>query len=168
MSIYNTTRDLIILREMIDNGDIPEEAIIDTLEAVLSEWDAKADDVISEIKNIRSERDAIMLEISNLMARVKAKEKYIDYLEDAITKAMAVTERDKYESARHRVTFRTSEAVIITDEQGFIEFAKNKCPEAIKVSQDTAIDKSVVKKLLKSGDTVPGAALEKRKNIQIK
>ena len=167
MSLYEVTTNYARLIEAIELGDIPEEAIADTLEAVNGEWSERADAVLSAIKNYRAECEAIRSEEKALAERRKRKEKVIERLEGYFTESIKKIGRSTYESPKHLVRFTTSSAVVVTDMAALVEYAAENAPDAVKVKTETTADKDVIKRLLKAGD-VPGAVLEVRTNIQIK
>lgn len=167
MSLYEVTLNYARLIEAIEMGEIPEEAIADTLEALNGEWEERADAVLSAIKNYRAECEAIRAEEKALAERRKRKERTIERLEAYLTDSIKQVGRNGYESARHCVRFTTSAAVVVTDMAALIRYAEEHEVDAIRVKSEVVADKDVIKKLLKAGD-VPGAELEIRTNIQIK
>ena len=167
MSLYEITGDYIRLIDAIEAGEIPEEAIADTLEAVNGAWDERADAVLSAVKNYRAECEAIRNEEKALAERRKRKEKVIERLEGYFTDSLYRVGRTNYESARHNVRFTTSSAVVVKDIDALIKYAKKNAPDAIVKKVEVSANKDVLKKLLKAGD-VPGVELEIRSNFQIK
>ena len=167
MSLYSITADLARLIEAIESGDIPEEAIADTLEAVNYEWEERVDAVISAIKNYRAECAAIRAEEIALAERRKRKERTVERLTSYLDESIKAIGKSGFESARHVVKFTTSHAVIIDDIDEVIRYAKEFAPGAIREVTEISANKDELKKLLKDGD-VPGARIEIRSNIQIK
>ena len=167
MSLYEVTLNYARLIEAIEMGEIPEEAIADTLEALNGEWEERADAVLSAIKNYRAECEAIRAEEKALADRRKRKERTIERLEAYLTDSIKQVGRTGYESARHCVRFTTSAAVVVTDMAALIRYAEEHEVGAVRVKSEVVADKDVIKQLLKAGD-VPGAELEIRTNIQIK
>ena len=166
MSLYEVTLNYARLIEAIEMGEIPEEAIADTLEALNGDWEERADAVLSAIKNYRAECDAIRTEEKALADRRKRKERTIERLEAYLTDSIMQVGRTGYESARHCVRFTTSAAVVVTDMAALIRYAEENEVGAVRVKSEVVADKDVIKQLLKAGD-VPGAELEIRTNIQI-
>ncbi len=169
MSIYSITQELVSLVEMIEAGEIPEEAIDDTLESVTKEWEAKADDLFALIKNLRAECEMIRIEERELAKRRRVKENFEKRLSLALARAMQAVGRSKYESPRHRVTFRQSKAVEVLDAEKFISYARRHAKGAFTVEKVVTLNKDEIKKLLEDeSKRVPGVRLEVRQNIQIK
>lgn len=70
-----------------------------------------------------------------------------------------ILDGDKWEYKGHKVSYRASESLKITDESLIPDkFMKQAAPTP---------DKKAITKAIKSGEQVPGAVLEKKQNIQI-
>ena len=169
MSLYTITQELVSLVEQIEAGEIPEEAIDDTLEAVTLEWEAKADDLFALIKNLRAEAEAIREEEKALAARRRAKENFEKRLSLALARAMQAVGRTKYESPRHRVTFRQSKALEVLDMDKFVAYARRHAKDTFTVEKVVTLNKDAIKRLLEDDSKrVPGVRIDVRQNIQIK
>jgi hypothetical protein len=164
MKLYEIADEYRSLLEMIESGEIPEEAIADTLEAVGGELDTKLDGVIGYIKELNAEAVAIKAEADKLAARAKAKTRKAEGLALYITKVLEGLGRASFENEHHKISFIRSTAVRITDEAAFIEWARENAPEAIKIAESAK--KSVIGDLIKSRE-IPFCEMEERKNIQI-
>jgi hypothetical protein len=165
MKLYALANDYIALMQAIDNDELPEECIADTLEAITSEIEIKADNIACMLKNIEAEVKAIKEEEANLATRRKTKEKAYDCLKEYLSATLQSLSIDKVETARNKITFRKSESVEIDDT--FIEWAQKNREDLLKYSAPTA-DKTEIKKLLKDGAELQGAQLISKSNIQIK
>lgn len=167
MSLYTITKEYQRLMDAIECGEIPEEAIADTLEAVSGEWEERAEAVLAAIKNLRAEANNIKAEEEALAERRKAKEATAKRLTEYLSAALRATGKTKYESARHSVSFRSSTSIRITDEEAFIKYALDEHHECVKIKTDYSPDKTVIKELLKTVE-LPYVELEVKQNIQIK
>ena len=165
MQLYEISARYVQLLNAIENGDIVEEAIADTLAAVEGELIEKIDNVACYIKKLRGEAELIKAEEKALEARRKAKENKAERLTEYLASAMQGIEGRKLETARNRISFSRSYGVRITDEGAFIEWAATDAPDAIKTTVKPVL--SVVKELCKTTN-VPYAVVEERHNIQIK
>jgi hypothetical protein len=165
MKLYALANDYIALMQAIDNDELPEECIADTLEAITGEIEIKADNIACMLKNIEAEVKAIKEEEANLATRRKTKEKAYDRLKEYLSATLQSLSIDKVETARNKITFRKSESVEIDDT--FIEWAQENREDLLKYSAPTA-DKTEIKKLLKGGAELQGAQLISKSNIQIK
>lgn len=113
------------------------------------------------IKNLTAEADAIREEEKTLAARRQAKEKIVERLKNAVAASMTLQDEAKFETAKVAFSFRKSEVVEITD--------IDKLPaKYVTVKTTTAPDKTAIKAALKSGETIEGASLISKQNLQVK
>ena len=166
MKLYELTNDYIAFLEAIDNDEIPEEAIADTLEAITAEIEVKADNIACLLKNLDAEIIAIKAEEQRLAERRKAKEKSHERIKQYLSETLQRAGLDKIETARNRITFRKSESVEV-DEDAFIKWAEFNRDDLLTYSAPK-INKAEVKKALKDGIEIVGAELRIKNNIQIK
>jgi hypothetical protein len=165
MKLYEIANDYLALMQAIDDEEIPEEAIADTLEAITGEIEVKADNVACLLKNIDADVKAIKEEEKRLAERRKAKEKAHERLKQYLSDVLQRTGINKVETARNSISFRKSESVEV--DESFIAWAVEYRDDLIKFGEPTA-DKTAIKKALKDGAKIVGAQLVVNQNIQIK
>ena len=166
MKLYEIANDYLALMQAIDNEEIPEEAIADTLEAIKGEIEVKADNIACLLKNVEADITAIKTEESRLAERRKAKERAHERLKQYLSDTLQNLNIDKVETARNNISFRKSESVEL-DEETFIAWASDNRDDLLTYSAPKA-NKTEIKKALKGGAEIVGAQLISKKNIQIK
>lgn len=166
-SLYTLTEQMQQFIEMVDNGEIPEEAIADTLEALEGEITAKIDDIAVAVKNMQAFCAALKAEEDTLKKRRQKKERELERLTQYLTYALNTHGMDKHESARCKVSFRTSTGVRVSDTAAFLEWAKKNAPELINTKVTEAPALTTIAEALERMD-VPFCEIETRKNVQIK
>lgn len=166
MKLYELTNDYLALLEAIDNGEIPEEAIADTLESITTCIEEKADSIACALKNLDAECSAIKAEETRLAERRKAKERAYERIKQYLSETLQRAGLDKIETARNKITFRKSESVEL-DEEAFIKWAEVNRDDLLTYSAPK-INKTEVKRALKDGIEIVGAELRINQNIQIK
>lgn len=166
MTLYEMTSEMLELLAMIEAGEIPEEAIADTLEAVEADWSERADAVISAIKNLSAEAEAISAEVQRLEKRAAAKEKAVARLKEYLSTSMQALKLPKFENAKHLVSFRRSTRTVISDEAALIEWARSNAPEVIMTGPER-IRISEISKLMADRE-IPFISRVNSANIQIK
>lgn len=165
MKLYEIANDYLALMQAIDDEEIPEEAIADTLEAITGEIEVKADNIACLLKNIDADVKAIKEEEKRLAERRKAKEKAHERLKQYLSDVLQRTGINKIETARNNISFRKSESVEV--DESFVAWALEYRDDLIKFGEPTA-DKTAIKKALKDGAEIVGAQLVVNQNIQIK
>jgi hypothetical protein len=167
MKLYELENDYLALMQAIDDEEIPEECIADTLEAIKGEIEVKADNIACLLKNVEADITAIKAEETRLAERRKAKEKAHERLKQYLSDALQRIGIDKVETARNKITFRKSEKVEICDADALFEFLCNERSELMIYSAPKP-NLTEIKKALKSGAEIVGAELKTNNNIQIK
>lgn len=157
-TLYELTGQYAELLSAIESGDIPEEAISDTLEALGGELDEKIDSCACIVKQLDSEAAAIKAEKATLAGRQSVKEHQRDRLKDYIRQAMQLAGKKKVETSRNCVSVgKAQPKAVITD------------LDALKSRNDiwkpydyreTNVDKTSLKTLLQAGEQIPGASLQ--------
>lgn len=141
-----------------ETGEIFEPADLEALEA---DRNAKLESVACFIKNLEADAQALKVEAQALTERKAAKERKAERLREYLANSLQQAGQAKFETARCALSFRKSEAVEITDEAVL--------PEQFRtIKQTETINKAAIKKAIKGGEQVQGAALVSRQNLQIK
>lgn len=166
MKLYELANDYVALMQAIENEELPEEAIADTLEAITGEIEDKADGIACVLKSLDAEIFAIKAEEHNLAERRKAKENAKERIKQYLADTLLGLGIDKVETARNKITFRKSESVEVDDDT-FFEWA---CKNGSHLLTYTAPkpNKTEIKKALKAGEEIEGARIVSGQNIQIK
>ena len=142
-----------------ETGEVIFDA--DNLDALETERNAKLEAVALFVKSLEAEAAAMREEERKLAERRGRNERKAERLRKYISDSMQRFGDTKLETARVSLGFRRSESVEVVDQAALpVEFVKIKMTETA--------DKAAIKKALKSGQQVEGAALVENKNLQIK
>lgn len=167
-TLYDISERFRTFNELIESGNIPEEAIADTLESLEGEFNEKIDNIVALIKEKRAEASAIKAEADNLTARFKSKESKANALARYVDEALKRAGREVFESARHRVSYITSHPVDIEDEDSLVKWLEANGFGELLAYRPPAIKKTELKQALTRGEAFPGVTISDRKNIQIR
>lgn len=141
-----------------ETGEILGGIELDKAAGALEE---KVEAVACYIKDRRAFAESMKAEEKALRERRETIEKRVEWLKDWLDYNMSRAGLTALETARARVSFRNSKAVLITEEE--------RIPDRfMKTKTETAPDRLAIKKVLSAGGSVPGAELIERKNIQIR
>ena len=128
------------------------------LDALLMAREKKVEGVALWVKNLKADLTALEAERKAFQEREKQTKAKIESLSNWLTGAL---NGEKFETPKVKISFRTSEAVQITDESTI--------PRAyIRTKIEEVPDKIALKEALKSNFQISGAVLVTNKNIQIK
>ena len=177
--LYKLTETFRIIDEMINNGDIKAEDIIDQIEATDLEFEQKAVQVATVRQNLKPVIEGIDVEIKRLKARKQALENRSKSLSDYLQVNMVEVGKTKIKHDLFNITLcKGREVVVITD--------KDQIPaELVKVSVVEKVDERSLLRLLQEqtkaieqaekegtpydADLIKGAKLDRNKPyIQVK
>lgn len=164
-SLFNLTSEYINLyNQLIESADddgVVDKEISASLEAKDNEFTEKAIAVATVYRKFSNEVFEYDNEIKRLENCKKRLEKCRDKIKDNLLTACQRLGIDQIDGMYAKISFRTSEQTIIDDEN-FIP------PEYFIQTVSLKPDKEKIKADIKSGKEIPGAHIEKKKNLQIK
>ena len=168
MKLYEIADTYRAFMAAVDAGEIPEDAVVDTLDGIEGEFEAKADSIACLIKELRLEAKGIKEEADNLYVRQKQKQARADWLARYLQANMQATGNGKIETARNRITIKKNPVLCkILDEDTVLGFLQlHGMADCYK--QETTIKKRELLMRLKDGDEIPGAELDVSERIEIK
>ena len=119
--------------------------------------DEKIENTVKWIRSIQNDYEAIDNEINRLK---ELKENKKNRIEKAKNLLSFVLNNEWYETSLFKISFRKSESIIVSDDFNDKRFIKEKITETV--------DKTEIKKAIKSGEVINGAIVQEKQNIQIK
>lgn len=140
-----------------ETGEIIDTAMLDSLQM---ERDRKIENIGLWIKNLLSDAEAIKSEKNSLASRQKAAENKAASLKKYLEGYLG---GEKFKTAKLSISYRKSESIETTD-----SFDISDIPIDYLTIKEPEIDKTACKKAIKDGVVIPGIALVKKNNIQIK
>lgn len=168
MTLYELASGYKNFLAAVENGEIPEEAIADTLEAMEGDITEKIDNIACVLKVLEAEELAIKAEEDRLAQRRKAKANTKDRLKTYLSDMLIALGKTEFETARNKITFRkTPGKVVIADEGAFIEWASQYAAGLLTYGKPT-INKTAVKAAIEDGIEINGAEIVVSQNIQLK
>lgn len=168
ISLYELTKEYQQFLTALDDGEIPEEAIEDTLEAIKGEIEVKADNIACIIKGMEAEADALKVEADKLTERMRSKRREAERLTSYLSATLLDSGTKKVETARNKISFRKSNAVFISDVEALVRWAEMSDRTELLNYKPPEVSKTNIKKALDDGEFVPYACMQESMNIQIK
>lgn len=157
MNLYELNRAIAEFDLEIDE-ETGEVTNLDELDHITLERDEKIENIALWVKDLLAEADAIKAEEQALAKRRKQAENKAERLKDYLMGNLA---GEKFKTPKVAISYRTSEAVEITDEDLIPD-------EFLAIKTEYKPDKKAIKDELKAGGEVEGAELVKRTSLQIK
>ena len=160
-ALYEIDQDILDCVDM-ETGEILD---LEKLNALQMEREYKLEGVALWIKDLRAEAAAVKEEADKLTARKKSLDNKIDGLKVWLLNALA---GEKLKTPRCNVYQTHNQRLAVADEPKLIEFIQTlEQPDRfLKVEPELRRDE--IKKALKEGYIIPGAALEPTESVVIK
>ena len=99
MTLYELTDEWMALLEMMDDPEIDEQTILDTMESVGGEIEDKAEAYAKIIRELESRISGIKAEVDRLTSRRRTMEANIDRMKRTLQDAMVITGKTKFRTA---------------------------------------------------------------------
>ena len=150
MKLYEIANEYQRFLYEVERGNIPEEAIADTLESIEGELTVKVDNIACLIKNTNAEIKALADEERALRERRQTKVNMVDRLKKYLVDALTDADIKKVESTRAVVSLRNSRSVEVDEGAELAD-------EFLRIKSEP--DKTAIKDALQSGVSIDGARL---------
>ena len=147
----------------IQDEDLPEEAIVDTLEAIEGEIQVKGENIALLVQNWESDILALTEHKKKIDQKIKSRKNRIEYLKDYLRENMEATGIKKIECPLFSIScVKGRDVVAVTDVEALSD-------EYIRLTVKEEPDKKKILEDLKAGTTVQGAIISQAKSsIRIK
>jgi len=164
MNLYEMTEDFLPvkaeLEDMLANGEITNDAFLDTLSGVRFSVEAKSENVAKYIMNLENISAGMDDAVKRMQARKKALDGRVTALRGYLQAQLGKADIKVIETSDIRISFRKSTSLSIDDEALL---------DAFKVSKTTtSLDKKSIAQAIKDGETIDGAHLQENQNLVIK
>lgn len=164
MTLYELTSEYLDLLAMLEDPDVDEDLINDTLEGIDGELEVKADGYARVMRQMDADAKAIKAEEERLANRRKSLENRSAALKSRLQQMMEITGKVKFKTELFSFGIQKNPAAVVMDEQ-YIE----NIPECYLIIQEPKIDKQKIKEDLKAGKDLDGIAhLEQTESLRIR
>lgn len=126
MTLYNMTTEYLELLSLLEDPDVSEETIRDTLTMVLEDIVDKVEDYGKVLKQMEADKEALKTEKMRLALRQQAIENRIEVLREGIKSAMLITGQKKIKTKLFTFGISTRKKLVLdVPEEGVpYEYAK--------------------------------------------
>lgn len=135
---------------------------IEALNNLAMEREIKIENLALWYKNLMADAEALKAEKNTFAEREKAAKNRAESIKRYLS---AVLDGEKFTTEKCALSFRKSESVEVLDMDAFM--SDDKAENYLKYAEPT-VNKTELKKALKSGETFKGVLLSSNNNIQIK
>lgn len=166
MNLYNLTSeckglyDAILATADEETGEA-DLSLVTALAQRQEEWDKKAVSVACVFRALGEDSDRIGREIERLTAIKKRLDRERERVKEGLDAACRALGVESVKGMYANISYRASEQTVIDDELSLPE-------EYLTVKKTYTPNKTAIREAIKAGKEVPGAHIERKKNIQIK
>lgn len=162
ISLYELTSEFeAAMQQIVVDAETGEVSGFEAVDSLNAAFEDKAEAYAVMIKNLAAEAAAIKTERDRMKEREDAIKRRMDSMKQHLAESMIAVGKNKISTAKAALSFRKSVQVSITND---VMLPDDLC----KVVVDRKPDKTAIGKLLKAGETVPGAELVENMNLQVK
>ena len=162
ISLYELTSEFeAAMQQIVVDAETGEVSGFEAVDSLNAAFEYKAEAYAVMIKNLAAEAAAIKTERDRMKEREDAIKRRMDSMKQHLAESMIAVGKNKISTAKAALSFRKSVQVSITND---VMLPDDLC----KVVVDRKPDKTAIGKLLKAGETVPGAELVENMNLQVK
>lgn len=158
MTLYEMTEQARALYELLQEGEIDETTLADTLEAIGA--DEKLETYCKLIRQYEADIEGIKKELDRLTAKKKTAENAVERLKNGVYEFMTARNITKADMGLFKASISETKAVEVTDESAI--------PLEYRVIMPDKIDKAEIRRRLMEGGTVDGCQLKTTKVVRIK
>ena len=149
-TLYKIASNIRSVIELGESGELPDEAISGTLEALSMEFDDKLDAVLAYRQGLIHEASAFDVEIDRLTQRKKALSSRAETLKDYAVNMMFAVNKQSHKGLFSVSIGKPSKVVVIED--------ASLLPAQYSITRIEP-NKTEIKKAIQTGETIPGAAI---------
>lgn len=162
-SLYQLTTEFMALSEKLHDSDLDEQTIIDTLEGESVALEVKLQNVGFVVINTEADIAQIDDVIARLQERKDKKQKHAKRMREYAINAMLTTGKSKIEHPLFCMSIRNNPESTVID-------APSQIPEEYmrEIPARYEPDRTLIKKAIQDGFTVPGAHLTRTQSLSIK
>ena len=161
MTIFELTSEYLQLLDMLEDPDMDEQTILDTLEGVGGELEEKADGYARVMRQMDADAAAIRAEEERLHNRRKSLENRSAWLKERLQNVMEITGKKKFKTELFSFSIQKNPPrVVITDE--------SRIGHDFKIPQPPKIDTKAIKDALNEGFCFDWAHLEQSESLRIR
>jgi len=161
-SLYEMTKQFEELNSKIENGEIPEDAIGDTLDAMELTIKDKSNNVSAFILNQKSKVKEIKEAMQAMQKRMKSEQKKIEWLEKYLLDNMIKSGIQELECPQWKVKVGKNPPSVELHEDA-VELLDEKY---ITQKVTRTPNKKEIKKAIQQGEKISGAALVSKPNLR--
>lgn len=150
------------IMELVDNPDIPEEVLVEALDAIDEEFEAKCDNIVKFMRILDGDCKTIKEEEVRLSKRRKTLENKINRMKQYIEDNMKLTGKTKFKTPFNSFNISANPKSVEIINEDLI-------PDTYKIKETVCkIDKKAILADIKNGCTIDGININQTSSLKIR
>jgi hypothetical protein len=163
-NLYNLSAEVAAIKEKLENSELDQQTIADTLEAESFDFEEKCKAVAYVIKEFKAKDEALIEALDEMELRRHAIKNKIYSLNHYLLTCLQRAGVKKVEGVEFDISVRKNPQSVDVFESGLIPESYWKTPEP----SPAMLDKRAILKTLKEGVNIPGCRLVQTERVDIK
>ena len=163
-SLYELTGARLALQRKLEALELDSETIADTLEGDSAALEDKVEAYCYVLKNLQAQADSTLAEIDRITALFRVRERKANAVRAWLLQNLVACKLSNLDFPAFRLAVRNNPERLVVDDEAMLDPSLFFTPEPAKAKPDNA----TIKALLRSGESVPGAHLERTQRLEIK
>lgn len=161
MKLYDLAQNYLNLIDLMENPEVPEEMLKQSLAAINEDIEVKAENLCKVMRSIDVDINGLKEEEKRLSERRKALENKNEQLKRYLESTMLALNTKKIKGKVFTVSIQKNpSSVDITAEKDI--------PKEYLIPQPSTINRKAILEVLKSGGEVPGATIKQTEGLRIR
>ena len=163
-SIYELNGDYLRLLAMLEDPELDQQTLADTMEGIEGEYEEKAENYGKVIKNEEGDINALKAEKERITRLIQTKENNIKRMKEALLYSMEITGKTKIKTALFSFTICKNAPSVVIDAADIRDI-----PEDYLKFKEPEVDKTAIKNAINAGVDFEGLAhLEVSQSLRIR
>ena len=158
-SLYELTGQMEYLKELLEDTEVEDQVVLETMESIEYEIEEKADGYAKIIRMLSAEVDAIDGEIERLTARKKSLSNNVNRLKSSLSESMILLDKRKFKTPLFSFHIQKNPATV--DIVG-------KVPKKFLIPQEPKVDKKAIIAFVKEHGDTKYAKLTQSESLRIR
>ena len=161
MNLYEINEAMMALELSLENEEITEQILKDTIESIGGTIYDKTENIIKYIRNLEAEKKALKDEANHMSIRAKQADNKIASLKDYLKGFMEYSDMPKIEAGIFKATLAKSPPRLVVNTEEHI-------PKSYYIEQEPKLNNAQLKADIKNGIKVVGVELVQGTSLRIK
>lgn len=163
-NLYNLSAEVAAIKEKLENSELDQQTIADTLEAESFDFEEKCKAVAYVIKEFESKIMSLEDAYDEMWQRKVRFENKRKSLLEYLQACMTIAGVKKVEGVEFDIVIRKNPHAVKIIDEGLVPVSYRKIPEPAPA----ILDKKALLKDMKDGKSIPGCQLEQTERVEIK